>query len=55
MVNAVICHCKKITYAQIRQAVLDGAETFDEVADILGCGTLCGACYGRIQDIIDSL
>ena len=37
--NKEACHCKNVTYAQIRSAVRQGAKTLEEVQAITGCGT----------------
>ena len=50
--NKEACHCKNVTYAQIRSAVRQGAKTLEEVQAITGCGTGCGKCKDFLQYLI---
>ena len=43
------CHCKNITYGQIRAAVQQGAKTAEEVQKLTGYGTGCGKCSEFIE------
>ncbi|MGL4228869.1 MAG: (2Fe-2S)-binding protein [Tannerellaceae bacterium] len=53
--SKIICYCKYVSYADIRQAMVAGARTLDEVADATGAGTGCGRCVSAIEDIIKSV
>ena len=50
--NKEACHCKNVTYAQIRSAVRQGAKTVEQVQRITGCGTGCGQCREFIEHLI---
>lgn len=52
--NKVVCFCKKVTYGQIMEAVNNGADTVEKVAEATGATVGCGGCKGKVQDIIDS-
>lgn len=51
--NKTTCTCLGITNGMIRQAVYDGASTLEEVQDITGAGTACGACLDDIQHLVE--
>ena len=53
--NKEACHCKNVTYAQIQNAVRQGARTLEEVQKRTGCGTGCGQCREFIQYLIRDL
>ena len=50
--NKEACHCKNVTYAQIRTAVRQGARTAEEVQKLTGYGTGCGQCREFVQYLI---
>ncbi len=56
--NKVICHCKKVTLADIENALgdmtqlADVEEEFKHVQEVTHCSTGCGGCYSKILDII---
>jgi bacterioferritin-associated ferredoxin len=41
----IVCRCEEITVADIENAVLQGAETFDDVKRLTRCGM--GACQAK--------
>jgi NifU homolog involved in Fe-S cluster formation len=50
----IICECKGVTDAQIEDAVKTGkAKNFDELSALTGCGTGCGKCKARINDLLE--
>lgn len=51
----VICACLDITYGDIEDAVKDGAATFEEVQEKTQVGTVCGACIGSVEEMIEEL
>jgi len=51
-VNRIICHCKQVSYGAIRQAMVGGALTVEEIQEITGAGTGCGNCIDDIKKIL---
>lgn len=48
-----ICLCKNITDQEIRNAVMDGAESFRKVRKQLGVATECGQCACHAKALVD--
>ncbi len=50
-----VCGCKKVSLADVVNAVRNGADTVDKVGEITGAGTGedCGKCKVLIQNIIE--
>ncbi|TXC65373.1 (2Fe-2S)-binding protein [Piscinibacter aquaticus] len=40
----IVCVCRRVSDHQIRQAVRDGAQTFEALQFELGVATQCGRC-----------
>ena len=51
-VNRIICHCKQVSYVDIRKAMVGGARTLEEIQEITGAGTGCGGCIGEVERIL---
>ena len=51
-VNRIICHCKQVSYGDIRMAMLGGARTVEDIQEITGAGTDCGNCIEDIKKIL---
>lgn len=51
--DKIVCNCFGVTNGMIRDAVLAGATTLEEVQDATGAGTACGACIDDVQHLID--
>ena len=52
--DRIICHCKNVSYIDIRKAMIQGARTLDEIKDMTGAATGCGRCAGEIEKILGS-
>lgn len=61
MENTIICHCKKVTYHDIENALLtydkfeDVLQAFKKVQEITQCSTGCGGCHDKVLDVISEL
>ena len=53
--NKMICHCKQVSYIDIRMAMVKGARTLDEIKEMTGAATACGRCAGEIEKILKSV
>ncbi len=50
----VVCHCKAINDAAIRDLIANTTLTADDVAASCGAGTDCGACRNTIEDLLET-
>lgn len=48
-----VCLCKGVTDTQIRQAVVNGAQSVREVNRLLGTASECGKCGIMTRDIVN--
>ena len=61
MENYTVCHCKKVTYADIENVLVTEThfenveKAFEDVQKITHCSTGCGGCHGKILDIISQI
>ncbi|MGL4911807.1 MAG: (2Fe-2S)-binding protein [Romboutsia sp.] len=53
--DRIICHCKQVSYIDIRKAMIQGARTLDEIKEMTGAATGCGRCSGEIEKILASV
>ncbi|MCI7181896.1 MAG: (2Fe-2S)-binding protein [Schaedlerella sp.] len=51
--DKIVCNCLDVTNGMIKDAVENGANTLEEVQEITGAGTVCGACIDDVQRLID--
>ncbi|MCI9596127.1 MAG: (2Fe-2S)-binding protein [Firmicutes bacterium] len=50
-----ICICKSVPYGAIADAVDAGAQTYEDILEQTGAGSVCGGCIERIDEILDRL
>lgn len=48
-----VCYCMGITNGMIKDAVDSGATTLEEVQDLTGAGTVCGACVDNVRRLVE--
>lgn len=53
--DRIICHCKQVSYIDIRKAMINGARTLDEIKAATNAATGCGRCAGEIEKILASV
>ncbi|WP_238917561.1 (2Fe-2S)-binding protein [Clostridium sp. YIM B02555] len=53
--NKIVCGCFKITEQDLRNAINDGASSFEEVQAITKVGTGCGRCVNGNKDLVNRL
>ncbi|RKJ21864.1 (2Fe-2S)-binding protein [bacterium D16-50] len=51
--DKVVCNCMNVTSGQIKEAVENGADTLEEVQQITGASTVCGACLGDVERLVN--
>ncbi len=59
--NYEICHCRKVSYGDIEDALHDNKhfgdvlKSFEHVQQVTQCSTGCGGCYGQVLDVISEI
>ena len=55
MKNRLVCDCYNIWVEDIRKALEEGADTFEELERSMKLGVLCSACVGDSKKVIEEL
>jgi NAD(P)H-nitrite reductase large subunit len=53
--NKVVCGCHKVTVQDLKNAVKNGANSFEEVQAITKVGTGCGNCVSSNKKLVNEL
>ena len=59
--NYLVCHCKKVSYANIADALHsqssfgDVLEAFEDVQKVTHCSTGCGGCHQKVLDVMSEI
>ena len=48
-----VCLCQAVKETDVRQALVEGAQDVEELAEQLGVGTGCGCCREFAQALVD--
>lgn len=48
----VVCRCLEISDHEVEEAVLEGKQTWEAMQKETKCGTACGGCKARIENLI---
>lgn len=51
--DKIVCSCMSVTNGMIKDAVDSGARTLEEVQEITGAGTVCGACLEDVERLVE--
>ena len=51
----MVCECYGIRVKDIKQAMLDGNDTFEKMERSMRLGVLCGACVSDAKKVIAAL
>lgn len=51
--DKIVCNCCQVTNGMIKDAVDGGAKTLEEVQDVTGAGTVCGACLEDVRHLVE--
>jgi len=51
--DKIVCNCYSITNGGIKEAVENGATTLEEVKEVTGAGTICGACLEDVAHLVE--
>ncbi|MBD7912569.1 MULTISPECIES: (2Fe-2S)-binding protein [Clostridium] len=53
--NDMICNCMGLTVRDIKDAIDNGAKSFDDVQEATQVATGCGACEESVRELVDEL
>ncbi len=51
----LICHCMKVSYKTVKDAIKEGATTVSEITEETNAGLACGVCIERIEELLAEL
>ncbi len=51
----IVCTCLDVTVGDIKKAIENGAKTPEEVMEVTGAGSVCGACIDEVKSIVEKL
>lgn len=55
MKNRLVCECYDIWVEDIKKALENGADTFEDLERSMRLGVLCSACIGDSKKVIEEL
>ncbi len=55
MKNRLVCDCYNIWVEDIKKALEEGADTFEDLERSMKLGVLCSACVGDSKKVIEEL
>ena len=50
----LICLCNGISDRHVRKAIVEGAETLEQIKEKLHIGTNCGCCLTKVKQLLES-
>jgi bacterioferritin-associated ferredoxin len=53
--DKVVCKCKKVSVQNLKDAIDNGAKSFEEVQEATKVGTGCGMCKDSVKVLVDEL
>ena len=53
--ETIICTCMNVTIKDIKDAILQGDESFADMQNRTGLGTICGVCIDEGEEIFTQL
>jgi bacterioferritin-associated ferredoxin len=48
----LVCTCMGVMYQEIREAIKNGANTYESLSEKLGVGTGCNSCVAEVHAIL---
>lgn len=55
MKNRIVCECYNIWIEDIKKALEEGADSFEDLEKSMYLGVLCSACIGDSKKVIEEL
>ena len=53
--NDVVCGCFNLTVQDLKNAIENGAKSFEEVQSVTNVGTGCGECVDSVKALVNEL
>ncbi|MBC2582146.1 (2Fe-2S)-binding protein [Clostridium sp. DJ247] len=53
--DEVVCACINVTVQDLKDAIENGAKSFEEVQDVTQVSTGCGGCTDSVKALVDEL
>jgi bacterioferritin-associated ferredoxin len=53
--DKVVCSCINVTVQDLKDAIGNGAKSFEEVQSVTKVGTGCGKCVDSVKVLVDEL
>ena len=53
--DEVVCGCTNVTIQNLRDAIENGAKSFEEVQSVTNVGTGCGECVDSVKALVNEL
>lgn len=53
--NQVICGCFRVTTGNIKEAIANGARTFEDVQEVTSVGKGCKKCTEYVKELVNSM
>ena len=53
--ETIVCTCMNVSVKDIKDAILAGASSFQDLHDKTGAGTVCGICLDEAESIFMQL
>ncbi|AGX44742.1 (2Fe-2S)-binding protein [Clostridium saccharobutylicum] len=53
--DEIVCNCMSVTVKDIKDAIANGAKSFEDVQSATGAGTACGGCVDDVQSLVNKL
>lgn len=53
--STLVCNCMKVTVDDVKDAIKNGAKSFEDVQAITKAGTGCGNCTHSVKGLVNSL
>lgn len=51
--DKLVCNCRRVTNGMVKEAVDNGATTFEEVQKVTGASTGCKRCRENIERLVE--
>jgi bacterioferritin-associated ferredoxin len=53
--DKIVCGCINVTVKDLKDAIANGAKSFEEVQSVTKVGTGCGNCVDGVKVLVDEL
>lgn len=53
--HEIVCSCMNVSVQDLKDAIKNGAKSFEEVQEVTNVGTGCGGCVENVKNLIEEL